>query len=196
MIIYLTRHGQTRYNIHHQMQGRTDEPLNETGKEQARAMREKLMSAHPDLRFDAVYASPLDRAAETASVIGGVPRSEIITDERIIEADFGPYELMSFWRMGPRMIAYWALPEIFPAPDGVESVGSLVARSRSFLSELEKKPYGTVLVACHGGILRALCGYMEERKNGILWRPKPKNCEIRVYESGGGTRRRIETFRL
>ena len=59
MIIYLTRHGQTRYNIHHQMQGRTDEPLNETGKEQARAMREKLVSAHPDLHFDAVYASPL-----------------------------------------------------------------------------------------------------------------------------------------
>jgi alpha-ribazole phosphatase/probable phosphoglycerate mutase len=94
------------------------------------------------------------------------------------------------------MIAYWALPEVFPAPKGVESVKSLVARSSSFLSELEKKPYGTVLVACHGGILRALCGYMEGRKNGILWRPKPKNCEVRVYDSNVGARRRIETFQL
>ena len=59
-------------------------------------------------------------------------------------------------------------------------------------SFLEKKDYENVLVACHGGIIRALCGYLEDQKNGIKWRPKPHNCEIRIYESVNGSHRRIK----
>ena len=85
MRIYVTRHGQTDLNAKKLMQGRSDYPLNETGREQARAAREKLK----DIKFDAVYSSPLSRAVETASIIGNVPAFRVITDERIIEADFG-----------------------------------------------------------------------------------------------------------
>jgi len=88
--------------------------------------------------------------------------------------------------MGVRMSLYWALPEIFPAPSTVEKIPSMVSRSESFLSELESKGYENVLVVCHGGIIRAICGYLEDRRNKIKWRPKPKNCEIRVYESING----------
>ena len=82
------------------------------------------------------------------------------------------------------MTLYWAFPEIFPAPPTVETNASMTERSRSFLKELEACSSENVLVACHGGILRALCGYMEDRENGIKWRPKPHNCEVRIYESG------------
>ena len=51
--------------------------------------------------------------------------------------------------------------------------------------ELEEKEYENVLVACHGGIIRALCGYLENRRSGIVWRPKPRNCEFRVYRFDG-----------
>ena len=61
MTIWLTRHGQTNLNKQHLMQGRTDEPLNETGRAQARAARAQL----GDMHFDAVYASPLQRAIES-----------------------------------------------------------------------------------------------------------------------------------
>ena len=50
----------------------------------------------------------------------------------------------------------------------------------------------TVLVVCHGGILRSLYGFMEGRRNGIVWRPKPKNCEIRVYEADERGRHLLE----
>ena len=66
---------------------------------------------------------------------------------------------------------------------------------QSFLKELEKKNYENVLIVCHGGIIRSLCGYLEDRKNGIKWRPKPNNCEIRVYESNRGKHTFIETFK-
>ena len=169
------------------MQGRTDAPLNETGILQAREAGKQVRAVH----FDAVYSSPLIRAIVTASIIGNTPEEKVIRDERIIETDFGRYEKRNYLLLGPAMTLYWALPEVFPAPPTVETIRSMTERSSSFLKELEQKPYENVLVVCHGGIIRALCGYMENRKNGILWRPKPHNCEIRVYESVNGTRRRI-----
>ena len=68
MTIWLTRHGQTNLNKQHLMQGRTDEPLNETGRAQARAARAQL----GDMHFDAVYASPLQRAIETGAIMGDI----------------------------------------------------------------------------------------------------------------------------
>ena len=192
MIIYLTRHGQTNLNKARLMQGLTDEPLNETGLAQARAMREKIGDVH----FDAVYASPLNRAVMTGAIIGGVDPSEVITDPRIIEADFGVYEKRKYYLLGPKMTLYWTLPEIFPAPKSVETTASLRERSSSFLRELEEKNYGTVLIACHGGIMRALAGYLEDKKNGLAWRPKPHNCEVRVYEAKDGRHRTVERIRL
>lgn len=181
MKIFITRHGQTNLNKLKMMQGHRDEPLNETGIEQAKHARELLGS----IKFDAVYSSPLIRAKKTASLIGNVAIDEVIVDERIIEACFGRYESKSYYKMGPAMTLFWMLPEIFPAPKTVETIKSMVNRSSDFLKELEDKDYENVLIVCHGGIIRALCGYLEDRKNGIKWRPKPKNCEIRVYEAKG-----------
>lgn len=178
MKIWITRHGQTELNLKKLMQGRVDEPLNDTGRNQAKAARAQI----GDIKFDAVFASPLDRAVETATILGGVDRSQVITDDRIIETDFGKYDMKSYYRMGIPMTLYWALPEIFPAPKTVENIESMVARSRSFLNDLQKKDYDNVLIVCHGGIIRALCGCLENRKRGIKWRPKPHNCEIRKYE--------------
>ena len=94
MKIYVTRHGQTDYNKKELMQGRIDIPLNETGMEQARATKAKL----GDIKFDAVYASPLTRAIQTASIIGDIDPSDIIKDDRIIEADFGKYDAVNYYK--------------------------------------------------------------------------------------------------
>jgi alpha-ribazole phosphatase/probable phosphoglycerate mutase len=185
MKIWITRHGQTRLNKARLMQGLTDEPLNEKGLAQAREARALI----GDVKFDAVYTSPLKRAVVTGAIIGGVDPSQVITDRRIIEADFGPFEGKKYYLLGPAMTLYWMFPERFPAPAGVETTASMRERAASFLKELEEKDYENVLVACHGGILRALSGYMLERPDGLLWRPKPHNCEIRIFESEGGIRR-------
>ena len=187
MKIWVTRHGQTNLNRQKLMQGRTDEPLNEKGIRQAMEARKTI----GDITFDAVYASPLNRAITTASIIGNVDKSQVIIDPRLIETDFGKYEKRHYYLMGPAMTLYWALPEIFPAPKTVESITSMIQRSSEFLKELEEKDYDNVLISCHGGIIRSISGYLENRNNGILWRPKPHNCEIRVYESINGSHRRV-----
>lgn len=176
MKIYLTRHGQTNLNKQMLMQGRTDEPLNETGIKQAMYMHELVK----DISFDAVYASPLQRAIKTASLISEWNESDIKIDSRIIEVEFGKYELKKYYLMGPFMTAHWIWPEVIPSPKTVESISSMVDRSQSFLKEIESKEYENVLVVCHGGIIRALRGYLFDKENGIMWRPQPKNCEIYI----------------
>ncbi len=189
MKIWIARHGQTRFNKQHLMQGTTDEPLNETGIRQAEEMRKHFK----DIRFDAVYSSPLKRAVVTGSILSGLSPEQIVTDERLTEVHFGSYELKYFYHLGPKMSLYWALPEMFPAPEGVETVSSMVERSSSFLRELEQKDYETVLISCHGGIMRALSGYLMDRPNGIYWRPKPKNCEMRLFEAENGRHRLLRS---
>ena len=177
MNIWLVRHGQTDLNKAKKMQGRSDIPLNDTGIRQAKEAALQAAGVH----FDAVYASPLCRAVSTAAIIAGIDKRGVITDQRLLEVDFGRYEGKSYFLLGPAMTMYWALPEVFPAPKSVETIASMVKRSSSFLEELAEKPYDNVLISCHGGIIRALSGCLEHRPRGIKWRPKPHNCELRKY---------------
>ena len=191
MKIWIARHGQTDLNKKKLMQGRTDAPLNEKGIEQARRSRQNIGDVH----FDAVYSSPLQRAKLTGAIIGGVDISEVIEDPRIIETDFGRYEKRKYYALGLPMTAYWTMPRIFPAPPTVESIASMRERASSFLKELETHDYENVLVACHGGIMRALCGYLDEASDGLRWE-RAKNCEIRVYEYKDGHHTFLKSYSL
>ena len=195
MKIWIARHGQTDLNHNRRMQGLTDCPLNEKGIRQARESRRNIGDVH----FDAVYASPLQRAQLTGSIIGGVELSDIIVDRRLIEVDFGRYEKRKYYLMGPAMTAYWSFPKLFPPPSGVETLDSMRERASSFLRDLEatgsEKNYENVLVACHGGIMRALCGYLDEAPDGLHWE-RAKNCEIRVYEYADGKHSFLRSYSL
>lgn len=188
MYIYLVRHGQTNLNKKRLMQGLTDEPLNEVGISQALKMREVLK----DVKFDKIYSSPLIRAIKTASIIGNIDTDKVIVDDRITEVNFGKYELKNYYLMGPKMSLFWMMPEKISAPKSVEPISSLVKRSSSFLKDVEKGDEKNVLIVCHGGIIRALRGYLNDSPTGITWRPRPKNCEVLVYESINGKHRFIK----
>lgn len=130
MTIWLTRHGQTNLNKQHLMQGRTDEPLNETGRAQARAARAQL----GDMHFDAVYASPLQRAIETGAIMGDIPMDEVIIDERLIEADFGRFEKKGYTKMSLPMSLYWALPELSVPGEGRGGEHRIACRTEPLVS--------------------------------------------------------------
>ena len=191
MKIWIARHGQTDLNHAMRMQGRTDAPLNKRGVEQAKQSRKNIGDVH----FDAVYSSPLQRAKLTGSIIGNVDINDVIVDERLIETDFGKYEKRKYYLMGPHMTGYWMFPKLFPVPSSVESILSMKKRASSFLRELETKDYENVLVACHGGIMRALCGYLDEAPDGLHWE-RAKNCEIRVYEYKDGHHKFLKSYSL
>ena len=85
--VILLRHGETAYNADgNRYCGRTDIGLTEKGLAQAA----KIFTALKDVHIDAVYSSPLQRARKTAEIASG--NHSVITDDRLIEADFGLWE--------------------------------------------------------------------------------------------------------
>ena len=72
MLLLLVRHGQSLGNVEQRIQG-IDDPLTDHGREQARGVA-RALADRGDITH--LYASPLDRALETASIIGAATGRE------------------------------------------------------------------------------------------------------------------------
>ncbi len=83
--ILLVRHGQTDWNLDRRLQGHTDRPLNDRGREQARALAAELASEP----LDAVYSSDLVRAHETARIIAAGRGLDVTAMDDLRERNFG-----------------------------------------------------------------------------------------------------------
>jgi len=81
-MLYIMRHGRTDWNARKKMQGRTDIPLNEEGRQMAIKAGEECKDVH----FDICYCSPLIRARETAELVLGDREVPILTDARASQA--------------------------------------------------------------------------------------------------------------
>lgn len=86
--IVLVRHGRTAYNAAMRLQGQVDIPLDDIGRWQA-AEAAKVLAQSP-LATPFILASDLERARDTARVIGDALGVEVHTDARLRERGFGP----------------------------------------------------------------------------------------------------------
>lgn len=151
--VFLLRHGETPWNAdNNRYCGRTDAPLTAKGMEQAAASREKLKH----IAFDGVYASSLQRARITAEIVTG---KEVITDQRLIELDFGDWELRTkeeFIAADPVLWNRWMSGEYgIKAGNTGETMEAAANRVSSFFRDLfEEKKKGTFLVAAHNAVNR------------------------------------------
>ena len=140
--IFLVRHGETVDNARQIMQGQTQGELNEQGRSQARQVAERL-SAEP---IDAVVASDLHRAIQTAEIIAqphGVP---VMTTPLLRERDWGSFT----GRFIPDLKG-----EVWP--DDIESEEELLLRAHSFLLYLTTTyPDMRVVAVGHGIINKAI----------------------------------------
>ncbi|MDC3417919.1 histidine phosphatase family protein [Aquibacillus salsiterrae] len=87
-MICLIRHGETDWNLNEKLQGKTDIPLNETGRQQARECRDYFK----DTEWDVLVTSPLRRAKETAEIINEGVHVPLVEMEQLKEWSFGKAE--------------------------------------------------------------------------------------------------------
>jgi broad specificity phosphatase PhoE len=86
--LLLARHGETDWNRELRIQGSSDIALNELGRQQARFLAQELI----DVDLDAIYASDLSRASETAAAVAATHALDVRLDPRLRERSFGSWE--------------------------------------------------------------------------------------------------------
>lgn len=150
MRLILIRHGETESNRKHLTLGREDVPLNEKGRRQAAT----LVSALAAVPADAIYASPLRRAVETALPLAGALGLEVRTDDDLTEMDVGEMEGLSPGELRERhgdFLREWISPRAgsLRIPGG-ESLQDVQDRAWAAVQRLQTRhPTDTVVVVTH-----------------------------------------------
>lgn len=151
--LLLARHGATTWNTESRLIGRTDFPLSDEGKQQARQLAARL--AHEDI--DTIYTSSMKRAAETAAIIADSCQLSPRADARLREIDFGQWEGLTIDEVQRRFAESLMAWQTGVGPPGGESPASLMQRIQAFIDDLAARHMGaTVLVVSHGGVFQAM----------------------------------------
>ena len=151
MNIYLLRHGETDWNHIGRLQGHTDIPLNDCGREQMRHVAQ-VLAGLPE-QVDVIVSSPLRRARESAEIVAGrlaYPKENIVVEPLLIERCFGEGEGLT---VSERNEKY---------PDGIlpgkEPLEDLLSRAWAVFEKVVTTYHDkeNMILAGHGSILYAV----------------------------------------
>ena len=166
-MIYIMRHGQTVKNKSNLLQGRADDPLNETGIQQASDAGRWF--AEQGIHFDRIYSSPLQRAVDSARLAAGSD-PEIIIDDQLIEMEYGPYEGMDMRSAPPELLFFFKDFVNNPAPAGMEQLSDVVRRLGAFLEQIRNDIIGkNVLISTHAIAMKGALEYLTPESKGSYW---------------------------
>jgi len=170
MRLYIIRHGETDWNKQKRIQGQSNIPLNDYGRELAHLTGAGM--AKDGIRFDLVFTSPLDRAKETAQIIASHTNANnpcpIVDDPRIQEISFGIYEGINKndikEELAQELDKFFTATETY-TPNGGETLTALYERVESFVKEIiSRKDLDMALISTHGGSLHAILNCLEGKK--------------------------------
>jgi 2,3-bisphosphoglycerate-dependent phosphoglycerate mutase len=154
--IVAIRHGETAWNVETRIQGQLDIALNATGRRQAA----RLARALADEPLDAIYASDLARAFETARALAAGRAIPLHADAGLRERGFGHFEGLTFTEIEqhhPEGARRWRERDPGFAPAGGESLAGFQARAVAAVAALAARHRGQhIAVVSHGGVLDAL----------------------------------------
>jgi len=175
MSVFLTRHGQTDWNKKNFIQGRIDVPLNETGIQEAKQLRDKLK----DTEIDIIFCSPLRRAKQTAEIINENRNIPIVYESKLLEQYYGEMERKP--RAGEAYLSQRSrCATRYP---GGESYLDVAARIYPFLNHLNATMRDkNILLVCHGGISRVINSYFKPMENDEFFNFVMENCGLLKYE--------------
>lgn len=155
-MIYIIRHGQTSWNVSKRLQGHKPITLTEEGCKEAQHIAEKIKN----LDVKRIISSDLLRTKETAEIINEKLKKEIVFDARLRSIDYGNLE----GRFIPNVTQdEWRVLDLTPEKYCAESIESAYQRIKSLFDELIEQQEKVLLVT-HGGMLRVVSYYVENRQ--------------------------------
>lgn len=189
--ILVIRHGESVANCEKFFAGQNNIALTELGIRQA----EVAADAMKDIKIDKVFSSTLDRAYYTALPFAKARGLEVVRIHDFIERDCGAWTGKTFAeveKLYPEERRLWREDYFNLTMTGAnESSKESIQRIGNAVDVLARENEGlTVLVASHGGVIKALPYYFSDSKSAKLYNetPIPTNCSITeiVYENGVG----------
>jgi probable phosphoglycerate mutase len=144
----LWRHGQTTWNAEHRFQGQTDIPLDSTGEAQADYAARRLATLSPD----AIFASDLTRAQQTAAALSRLTGVTVTADKELRERFGGDWEGLSDAEIRERYPAErltWNPPNGEPTLVVADRVAAAFTRIADWLDDGQ-----LAVVVGHGAALR------------------------------------------
>ena len=178
-MLYLMRHGQTDWNIVHKLQGRTDIPLNDNGRQMAR----EACKNYQNIKIDKCCCSPLQRARETEELMLEGRDIPIGLDDRLKEMSFGAFEGEEniFDKPDHPMFTLFKKPADYVACEGSEKLEELFARTGEFMREVvipELQNGKDVLIVGHGAMNLSIINRVYDVAMEDFWERLPGNCQI------------------
>jgi broad specificity phosphatase PhoE len=177
--LHLARHGQSVWNAGRRFQGSHDVPLSELGRRQAAALGTALRGR----RLAHVYASPLERARQTAEAVVaelGVPLT-VMDDLR--ELCLGEWEgrtVEEIRALPGELYARWVRDPVLGCPPGGEALAEVQARVLGAVEAIAAAhPDGEdVLVVAHGGVISAYLAHCLGLPLSSIWRITLSNASL------------------
>lgn len=152
--ILLARHGESDWNRDQRWQGHADRPLTGLGREQARALADRLTATE----LDAVYSSDLERARETAAIVAEPHQLPVKELPDLREVDVGSWSGLTRAEAEerfPNAFRRWTEGE--EGWDDGETYEQLSERVvGAVLAIAARHPCDRVLLVAHGGSIRAV----------------------------------------
>ncbi|MCL4686223.1 phosphoglycerate mutase family protein [Myxococcota bacterium] len=154
--LWLIRHAESAWNAMRLWQGHADPGLSARGVAQAEALAERLAG----MRIEAIVASDLRRARETARIVAAGLRLEPSHDARLRERDLGSWSGLTTPQIAgrwPEQLARLRARDVDFRPGGGESIRQVTVRAAAFFRELALRPGpARWAIVTHGGLIRAL----------------------------------------
>ncbi|MEO6969483.1 MAG: histidine phosphatase family protein [Chthoniobacterales bacterium] len=154
--IFLIRHGATVLTAEDRFAGASDVELSDAGRGQVQGLAKRLS----DEKVAAVYASPLGRTVETASIIAKPHKLEVVRRDGLREISHGRWEQMTRREVEakfPEEAAAWEEDPYTFAPQGGESGLAVTARALPVLLEIVREHRDqNVIIVSHKATIRLL----------------------------------------
>lgn len=196
MEVYIMRHGETHWNRLGLVQGSSDIELTEYGIQLAKETAEGF--AERDIHFDHIFTSPYKRAVKTAQCIAENDGITPVVVDDLREMNFGLYEgksLSELVKTDENFGYCFYTPSKFVADETGESFETVEQRICRFIEEhllpLEQSK-SSVLVVCHGAIIRTFFKVINDMKLDDFWTVKQPNCCVNHFRLEQGKLSLIE----
>ena len=180
-IVVLIRHGETDWNLERRFRGRAPVPLNARGRREAELTAQRVVASW---NIQAIYSSPVARAAETAEPLRRITGLPILVSEPFADLDYGIWQGQTIAQVAlshPDELETWLREPAAVRIPGGETLQEVQARAVSELAAIASRhPAEAVVIVSHTEVNRLVILAAFRGSPNALWNVGQDTCAINI----------------